>query len=108
MDADLEKIVQEYANQCGPHDFGLVEFGCGCAPGDYRPVVLELVRQLQERREECARLSQLLLDAQPETKEQIDAFLRGDVEGVRRERPARRVPSQPWHSTGDEGAGGLL
>lgn len=61
MDADLEKIVEQWGAQCGLHDFGLVEYGCGCAPGDYRPVVLELVRQLQERRDECQRLSQLLL-----------------------------------------------
>lgn len=88
MDEDLEKIVQVWAAQCGPHDFG-----CSCAPGDFRPVVLELARQLQNARDKHQEVLNLIRGTammSPEMSARIEAFLSDPSTGVRRERPARR------------------
>ena len=44
--AALRAKVEEHTKQCGPCDFGLVEFGCSCA-GDPRPLLLELLAELE-------------------------------------------------------------
>lgn len=44
--AILRTKVAEHTTQCGPCDYGLVEFGCSCA-GDPRPLLLELMAELE-------------------------------------------------------------
>lgn len=44
---NLEAITAEWLNQCGPCDYGMPEYGCTHPGGDYRPVMLELVREVE-------------------------------------------------------------
>lgn len=39
MQLTIEEIRDQYLRQCGPCDFGLVEFGCNCPTGDARWVI---------------------------------------------------------------------
>lgn len=45
--SDLIERAKKLLTQCGPHDYGLVGFACGCSGLDHRPVVSELVAELQ-------------------------------------------------------------
>lgn len=44
---DLEAIKREWLNQCGPCDYGMPEYGCSHPAEDYRPVLMELVREVE-------------------------------------------------------------
>lgn len=46
----LEALAKAQLVQCGPCDFGLVEFGCTCPKGDPRPVISQLVEVIAELR----------------------------------------------------------
>lgn len=46
MDEDLRAIEEKFLYQCGSCDLGLVEFGCTCPEGDYRPVMSQLVAEV--------------------------------------------------------------
>jgi len=50
MPADLEAIKAEWLNQCGPCDYGMPEYGCTHPSGDYRPVMLSLVEEIERLR----------------------------------------------------------
>ena len=50
MLADLEAIKSEWLNQCGPCDYGMPEYGCSHPAEDYRPVLMELVREVERLR----------------------------------------------------------
>jgi len=39
--------AQTFLVQCGPCDYGLVEYGCSCPTDDPRPVIFELVREVE-------------------------------------------------------------
>ena len=43
----LTEIRQEWLRQCGPCDMGLVEYGCQCPVGDYRPVMSRLLHAFE-------------------------------------------------------------
>lgn len=47
MSIDLEKIRREWLVECGPHDFGLSEFGCTCPQDDHRNVMKTLLDELE-------------------------------------------------------------
>jgi hypothetical protein len=47
---DLTAITSEFLQQCGPHDFGVDNAGCNCPTRDYRPVMLDLVREVERLR----------------------------------------------------------
>jgi len=47
---DLAEVRATWLRQCGPCDYGLVEHGCTCPPGDYRPVLLRAVDELEQAR----------------------------------------------------------
>jgi len=49
MTVDLKAIGDEFLNQCGPCDFGLPA-SCTCSKRDYRPAMLELVREVERLR----------------------------------------------------------
>lgn len=46
----LEAQAKTHLVQCGPCDFGLVEYGCNCPKGDPRPVISQLVELIAEVR----------------------------------------------------------
>lgn len=56
QDALRERAVKATA-QCGPCDFGMVEFGCSCSEEDPRAVITDLVRELEKYRTNAALLS---------------------------------------------------
>jgi len=47
---DLSAVTGQWLNQCGPHDFGLSEYGCACPDGDPRPVIASLVAEVERLR----------------------------------------------------------
>lgn len=51
---DLDAIRDEFLNQCGPCDFGLVEYGCNCPTSDYRPPMSQLVAEVKRLRAELS------------------------------------------------------
>lgn len=53
MQLSIKEIRDQYLVQCGPCDFGLVEFGCNCPVGDARWVIQMLCDELQEVRGVC-------------------------------------------------------
>lgn len=72
---DLDAIAREWLVQCGSCDYGLVEYGCRCPSGDYRPVMLRLVDELRrlrgeqiEAREEAEELTHAALDERAEVR----------------------------------------
>ena len=44
---DLEAIEREWLVQCGPCDYGLVNMGCNCPPGDHRSIIMKLVAEVR-------------------------------------------------------------
>ena len=50
MATDLDAIKAEWLNQCGPCDYGMPEYGCSHPTDDYRPVLMELVREVEQLR----------------------------------------------------------
>lgn len=55
---DLEAISEKWLQQCGPCDYGMPEYACSHPEEDYRPVILDLVREVE-------RLRKLALEAGP-------------------------------------------
>jgi hypothetical protein len=57
MTADLLKRAEPFLSQCGTCDVGL-PYACNCPTGDFRPVMLDLVREVERLRslvgEPCA------------------------------------------------------
>jgi cellulase/cellobiase CelA1 len=49
MTEDLLKRAEPFLNQCGSCDAGL-SAACNCPTGDYRPVMLDLVREVERLR----------------------------------------------------------
>jgi hypothetical protein len=47
---NLEAISAEFLNQCGPCDFGIDSTGCNCSKRDFRPAMLDLVREVERLR----------------------------------------------------------
>jgi hypothetical protein len=47
---DLDAISEKWLNQCGPCDYGMPEYGCTHPSDDYRPVILDLVREVERLR----------------------------------------------------------
>lgn len=45
--AFLRAEVERHTKQCGPCDYGLVEYGCSCA-GDPRSLLLDLLAALED------------------------------------------------------------
>lgn len=38
--------ARPFLTLCGPHDVGVMEVGCACPSGDYRPVMARLVDEI--------------------------------------------------------------
>ena len=57
VDGDLIARAVKASAQCGPHDFGMVEFGCSCSEEDPRAVIVDLVRVLEQFGERARLLS---------------------------------------------------
>lgn len=53
MQLTVAEIRERYLINCGPHDFGLVEFGCNCPVGDVRWIIQMLCDELEEVRRTC-------------------------------------------------------
>lgn len=47
---DVVQRAQPFMAQCGPCDFGLADFGCACPTGDFRPIVADLVAEMERLR----------------------------------------------------------
>ena len=47
---DLNKIERVWLQQCGVHDFGVMEYGCSCADGDFRSPMLSLLAEVRTLR----------------------------------------------------------
>ena len=65
MTVDLAAISEEFLTQCGSCDAGLLT-DCSCAKRDFRPTMLELVREVERQRK--------LIEILRETVAQIDAL----------------------------------
>ena len=56
---EITEIRDKWLKQCGPCDFGLVEFGCQCPEGDPRWIIqmlcdeVERLRNLRDQRPVC-------------------------------------------------------
>jgi len=50
LERDLLTRASRFMAQCGPCDFGLAEFGCSHPDEDYRPVVADLVTEVERLR----------------------------------------------------------
>ena len=61
MTNDLEAIIGEWLQQCGPCDAGL-SMGCSCSNKDPRPVISGLVDEVEQLRASAARISTALKD----------------------------------------------
>jgi hypothetical protein len=46
---DIEETRQRYLVQCGPHDYGMPEYGCNCGP-DPRGVLMRALDELEALR----------------------------------------------------------
>lgn len=55
---DIIKRAERFLNQCGSCDAGL-PMGCTCPRDDYRPVMLELVREVERLRASYAEIPPL-------------------------------------------------
>lgn len=53
--SDILKRAEPFMSQCGPCDFGLVEMGCACPDGDFRPIIADLCREVERLRAELDR-----------------------------------------------------
>lgn len=53
---DIDQVRADYLKQCGPCDFGLVEFGCNCPTGDARWAIQQLCDELEAARKKIADL----------------------------------------------------
>ncbi len=60
MTVDLEAISAEFLKQCGYCDAG-VSFTCTCSGRDFRPTMLELVREVKDLRAEVAELNKMVV-----------------------------------------------
>lgn len=49
----VAEIREQYLRQCGRCDFGLIEFGCNCPPGDARWVIQMLCDEVDSLRQVC-------------------------------------------------------
>lgn len=47
---DLDAIRHEWLVQCGSCDYGLPEYGCNCPKGDHRPVIQQLIDEVERLR----------------------------------------------------------
>lgn len=56
---DLAEVRATWLVQCGPCDFGLVEFGCNGPTGDHRLVLLRAVDELERARAAIGRVRAL-------------------------------------------------
>lgn len=50
MTGDLLTRARAFLVQCGSCDFGVMEYGCNCPPGDPRSVIADLVREIERLR----------------------------------------------------------
>lgn len=66
---DLDEILREYAQQCGPHDFGMIEFACSCPTRDPRHIVVTMVEHLKKIYENY---DMLLCSTQAEAMDRIE------------------------------------
>lgn len=66
---DLNGIIGEYARECGPHDFGMIEFACGCPAGDPRHIIVTMVEHLKKIYENY---DMLLCSTQAEAMDKIE------------------------------------
>lgn len=55
---DLE-TVRPWMQPCGPHDYGMPEYGCACPDGDPRPIVVKLVAEVERLRAAIGRVEAL-------------------------------------------------
>lgn len=54
-DRDVVDRARPFMLQCGPCDYGLPEYGCNCPEGDFRPIVSDLVTEVERLRAELER-----------------------------------------------------
>lgn len=47
---DVLTAAEPFVQQCGPCDFGVITVGCNCPPGDYRPVMVRLMEEVERLR----------------------------------------------------------
>jgi len=76
MTDDVLIKAAPFMTQCGPCDFGLVEYGCQCPTEDFRPVVAELCREVERLRAIEARV-------RAEERENVAADLRARANRIR-------------------------
>jgi len=55
----LQRFKKEWLVECGPHDFGLMEYGCNCPTGDPRWVISRLIQEITRLQEIEARMKDL-------------------------------------------------
>lgn len=68
VDGDLIARAVKASAQCGPCDFGLVEFGCSCKDGeDPRAVIVDLIRAVEQMQQGAGKkisaLQELVVEA---------------------------------------------
>lgn len=56
---ELSRFESDWLRQCGPHDFGLMEYGCNCPDGDPRWVIQKLIAEVKRLHEIEARMKDL-------------------------------------------------
>jgi hypothetical protein len=85
MALDLEAIGAEFLNQCPPCDHGLLK-PCTCASRDYRPTMLDLVREVTRLRTAMLDMS-CLLDGYADRSDEFTAAqnMRSAASGLRLE-----------------------
>lgn len=47
---DTKAVRDEFLRPCGLHDYGVDSAGCACPGSDYRPVMLDLVEEVESLR----------------------------------------------------------
>lgn len=90
---DLDAIEREWLVQCGPCDFGLVQYGCQCPSGDYRWVIQRLVAEVRQMRSERSGDQYELDNVRAELRR-----VRADPDAARATDPAPATP--PEHQPG--------
>lgn len=74
MTVDLDAIRNTWLSQCGPCEAG-IPGSCTCPEGDYRTVLLDLVREIERKDEIVDRLDTETERLNAEWNEAIDALI---------------------------------
>jgi hypothetical protein len=64
---DLAEVRATWLAACGPCDYGLVEYGCTCPPGDCWSVLMRALDELEQARQRLAAATRYSFNTVPET-----------------------------------------